>query len=197
MHFTGSFGVRIRRTWSSSDGSDASQPQPLSLSVELGLAWTALNSPVRERNNHALSVTRHVVMPCAMPGFVRKYTGFAVLSLLRYRPFTSQATASFAAAHLSFDSSRFGDGAVGQRRDFGDRGDALPWRRDIRYDPQGTPKGEILAGPWCKIPSSPTGRIIQTVCPDVLMNLIPLLIVHGLADTASHVWSGSLARLPV
>lgn len=60
-----------------------------------------------------------------------------------------------------------------------------------------TPKGETLAGPWCKIPSSPTGRIIQTVCPDVLMNLIPLLIVHGLADTASHAWSGSLARLPV
>lgn len=55
----------------------------------------------------------------------------------------------------------------------------------------------ILAGPWCEIPSSPTGRIIQTVCPDVLMNLIPLLIVHGLADTASHAWSGSLAGLPV
>lgn len=50
----------------------------------------------------------------------------------------------------------------------------------------------ILARPWCEIPSSPTGRIIQTVCPDVLMNLIPLLIVHGLADTASHAWCGSL-----
>lgn len=119
MPFTGSFGVRIRRTWSSSDGSDASQPQPqpLGLNVELGLAGTALNSPVRERINHALSVARYVVMPCAMPGFVQKYTGFAMLSPLRYRPFTSQATASFA-AHLSFDSSRFGDGAVGQRRDF-------------------------------------------------------------------------------
>ncbi|KAH6971823.1 hypothetical protein BKA56DRAFT_621526 [Ilyonectria sp. MPI-CAGE-AT-0026] len=138
----------------SSDGSDASQPQPLSLSVELGLAWTALNSPEQ---------------PCARENQSRPQRHTPCRDAMRY------ARISVLGMELLGNGATFGTGVT-------------LYRGVGTFDT--TP---ILAGPWCEIPSSPTGRIIQTVCPDVLMNLIPLLIVHGLADTASHAWSGSLA----